>query len=212
MDNTSNLETLLSSLISSNVGVLKALSLIQKEQKENSERQNELSTVLYELKENQRALSEAHTTTSKILHEYNQHVTTELSTTKQKIDYLLSQLESDEDEHELQILMDKIESVNPNESLTEMVDALMDVSKDMAKVVQKFDQIDANLGVTNQVVQNMKTNVDEMATANRTVASRLESVDVRLASVLTPSNDISLDALQAQVEELNNLSSQFTDD
>ena len=50
-----------------------------------------------------------------------------------------------------------------------------------------------------------------MATANRTVASRLESVDVRLASVLTPSNDISLDALQAQVEELNNLSSQFTD-
>ena len=72
MDNTSNLETLLSSLISSNVGVLKALSLIQKEQKENSERQNELSTVLYELKENQRALSEAHTTTSKILHEYNQ--------------------------------------------------------------------------------------------------------------------------------------------
>lgn len=212
MDNTSNLETLLSSLISSNVGVLKALSLIQKEQKENSERQNELSTVLYELKENQRALSEAHTTTSKILHEYNQQVTTELSTTKQKIDYLLSQLESDEDEHELQILMDKIESVNPNESLTEMVDALMDVSKDMAKVVQKFDQIDANLGVTNQVVQNMKTNVDEMATANRTVASRLESVDVRLASVLTPSNDISLDALQAQVEELNNLSSQFTDD
>lgn len=212
MDNTSNLETLLSSLISSNVGVLKALSLIQKEQKENSERQNELSTVLYELKENQRALSEAHTTTSKILHEYNQQVTTELSTTKQKIDYLLSQLESDEDEHELQILMDKIESVNPNESLMEMVDALMDVSKDMAKVVQKFDQIDANLGVTNQVVQNMKTNVDEMATANRTVASRLESVDVRLASVLTPSNDISLDALQAQVEELNNLSSQFTDD
>lgn len=211
MDNTSNLETLLSSLISSNVGVLKALSLIQKEQKENNERQNELSTVLYELKENQRALSEAHTTTSKILHEYNQQVTTELSTTKQKIDYLLSQLESDEDEHELQILMDKIESVNPNESLTEMVDALMDVSKDMAKVVQKFDQIDANLGVTNQVVQNMKTNVDEMTTANRTVASRLESVDVRLASVLTPSNDISLDALQAQVEELNNLSSQFTD-
>lgn len=211
MDNTSNLETLLSSLISSNVGVLKALSLIQKEQKENNERQNELYTVLYELKENQRALSEAHTTTSKILHEYNQQVTTELSTTNQKIDYLLSQLESDEDEHELQLLMDKIESVNPNESLTEMVDALMDVSKDMAKVVQKFDQIDANLGVTNQVVQNMKTNVDEMATANRTVASRLESVDVRLASVLTPSNDISLDALQAQVEELNNLSSQFTD-
>lgn len=211
MDNTSNLETLLSSLISSNVGVLKALSLIQKEQKESNERQNKLSTVLYELKENQRALSEAHSTTSKILHEYHQHVTNELNTIEQKLDYLLSQLESGEDEHELQILMDKIESVNPNESLNEMVDALMDVSKDMAKVVQKFDQIDANLGVTNQVVQNMKTNVDEMATANRTVASRLESVDVRLASVLTPSKDISLDALQAQVEELNNLSSQFTD-
>lgn len=211
MDNTSNLETLLSSLISSNVGVLKALSLIQKDQKESTEKQKELSNILYELKDNQRALAEAQATTTNILHEYNKQVTHELNETKQTLEYLMSQLDNSEDENELQALMDKIDSVNPNNSLNEMVDALMNVSQDMTRVVQKFDQIDANLGVTSQVVQNMKTNVDEMATANRTVASRLESVDVRLASVLTPSNDISLDALQAQVEELNNLSSQFND-
>lgn len=210
MDNTSNLETLLSSLITSNVGVLKALSLIQKDQKESTEKQNELVRVLYELRETQQTLVETQTTTTKILQNYNQQLMQDLSDTKQTLEYLLSQLDSD-DENELQAIMEKIDSVNPNHSLSEMIDALMNVSQDMTKVVQKFDQIDANLGATSQVVQNMKTNVDELATANRTAASRLESVDIRLASMLTPSTDISLDALQAQVEELNNLSSQFNE-
>lgn len=193
-----NLETLLSALIGSNVGVMKTLAIIDsslrtlkddmattKEESKNltqrlTQLENLLATnqkeTLAALTNTENQISENITTTHKQLGEG-------ITNTEKQLDKFLEQLAS----------VDDSDDSNTIEELLPLITTLSE-----------------NVGVLAKKIATTEKIVTELNDSTMTFSSRIAAMDVKLASSATKDTDISLESLQDQVDEMNKWSQKLT--
>lgn len=193
-----NLETLLSALIGSNVGVMKTLAIIDsslrtlkddmattKEESKNltqrlTQLENLLATnqkeTLAALTNTENQISENITTTHKQLGEG-------ITNTEKQLDKFLEQLVS----------VDDSDDSNTIEELLPLITTLSE-----------------NVGVLAKKIATTEKIVTELNDSTMTFSSRIAAMDVKLASSATKDTDISLESLQDQVDEMNKWSQKLT--
>ena len=187
-----NLETLLSALIGSNVGVMKTLAIIDRSlrtltddmatTKEESKNltENLLATnqkeTLAALTNTENQISENITTTHKQLGEG-------ITNTEKQLDKFLEQLAS----------VDDSDDSNTIEELLPLITTLSE-----------------NVGVLAKKIATTEKIVTELNDSTMTFSSRIAAMDVKLASSATKDTDISLESLQDQVDEMNKWSQKLT--
>ena len=193
-----NLETLLSALIGSNVGVMKTLAIIDsslrtlkddmattKEESKNltqrlTQLENLLATnqkeTLAALTNTENQISENITTTHKQLGEG-------ITNTEKQLDKFLEQLAS----------VDDSDDSNTIEALLPLITTLSE-----------------NVGVLAKKIATTEKIVTELNDSTMTFSSRIAAMDVKLASSATKDTDISLESLQDQVDEMNKWSQKLT--
>lgn len=193
-----NLETLLSALIGSNVGVMKTLAIIDsslrtlkddmattKEESKNltqrlTQLENLLATnqkeTLDALTNTENQISENITTTHKQLGEG-------ITNTEKQLDKFLEQLAS----------VDDSDDSNTIEELLPLITTLSE-----------------NVGVLAKKIATTEKIVTELNDSTMTFSSRIAAMDVKLASSATKDTDISLESLQDQVDEMNKWSQKLT--
>ena len=193
-----NLETLLSALIGSNVGVMKTLAIIdsslrtlkddmattKEESKNLTQRLTQLENLLAtNQKETLDALTNTENQISENIITTHKQLGEGITNTEKQLDKFLEQLAS----------VDDSDDSNTIEELLPLITTLSE-----------------NVGVLAKKIATTEKIVTELNDSTMTFSSRIAAMDVKLASSATKDTDISLESLQDQVDEMNKWSQKLT--
>lgn len=193
-----NLETLLSALIGSNVGVMKTLAIIdsslrtlkddmattKEESKNLTQRLTQLENLLAtNQKETMTALTNTENQISENIATTHKQLGEGITNTEKQLDKFLEQLAS----------VDDSDDSNTIEELLPLITTLSE-----------------NVGVLAKKIATTEKIVTELNDSTMTFSSRIAAMDVKLASSATKDTDISLESLQDQVDEMNKWSQKLT--
>lgn len=193
-----NLETLLSALIGSNVGVMKTLAIIdsslrtlkddmattKEESKNLTQRLTQLENLLAtNQKETLAALTNTENQISENITTTHNQLGEGITNTEKQLDKFLEQLAS----------VDDTDDSNTIEELLPLITTLSE-----------------NVGVLAKKIATTEKIVTELNDSTMTFSSRIAAMDVKLASSATKDTDISLESLQDQVDEMNKWSQKLT--
>ena len=213
--------TILSSILTATTGIAKTIKIMREEQKRQSERMDAIETANEWLKDSSE-------TTTKRLIALEENVANRLSElhndTTNGYEQLTQRLGEDSEtlnqslEDKVRIMVDAItDETASDENLKALAGHHADVKQEfesmnqlkiMRSLIESLSTMQSDLTTLTQAITKNASDFAELAEANSTMAARLGSVDVRLASLAVArdeNNDDDLESLNEAVKLLENL-------
>ena len=194
-----NLETLLSALIGSNVGVMKTLAIIdsslrtlKEDVATNKEESVKLEQKLTQL-ENLITTNQKETVTT--LNETGNQINSNITTAQKHLGEGITNTEK-----QLDNFLEQLASVDDSDDSSNTIEELLPLITTLSE----------NVGVLAKKIASTEKMVTELNDSTMTFSSRIAAMDVKLASSATKDTDISLESLQDQVDEMNKWSQKLT--
>lgn len=224
--------TILSSILTATTGIAKTIKIMREEQKRQSERMDAIETANEWLKDSSESttkrlialeenvanrLSELHSDTTNGYEQLTQHLREDTTTLNQSLeDKVRVMVDAITDETAIDDVKALIETKS-DENLKALAGHHADVKQEfesmnqlkiMRSLIESLSTMQADLTTLTQAITKNASDFAELAEANSTMAARLGSVDIRLASLAVErdeSNDNDLESLNEAVKLLENL-------